>query len=316
MQLLILAAVFFGTVLAILSGYLFVNRRELAASEAALAQLGTGPQTVGTTSILRDERSSEIPFLNRLLSGRELTSTIALELAKAGSSRRPGEVITATVGAAIIGLLLGQRSGAITALVGAAVGGLLPTLLIKRAQKQRAAKLEAQLPEALDMVVNALKAGYSLQAAIEFVGSEVAAPLGPEFSRFYDEQRLGIDVRTALLRMQERIGTVDASMFVTSLLIQRESGGNLAEVLTNLATLMRERAAFRGQVETLTAEPKASAKVLSGLPVAVFLVLSWLDPNFVQPLFDRDLGRYVLAYAGVSTVIGYFVMLKLANVDM
>jgi hypothetical protein len=88
MQLLILCAVFFGTVLAIISGYLFINRRELAASEAALAQLGTGGQVVGSASILRDERSSDIPFLNRLLSGRELTATIALQLAKAGSKRR------------------------------------------------------------------------------------------------------------------------------------------------------------------------------------------------------------------------------------
>jgi tight adherence protein B len=317
MQLLILAAVFFGTLLAIISGYLFVNRRRLAASEAALAQLAVGGQSAGgTSSILRDERSSEIPFLNRLLSGRELTGTIALELAKAGSKRRPGEVIVATVGAGVLGLVLGQRAGAVAALVGAAIGALVPTLLIKRAQKQRAAQLEAQLPEALDMVVNALKAGYSLQAAIEFVGTEVAAPLGPEFSRFYDEQRLGIDVRTALIRMRDRIGTVDASMFVTALLIQRESGGNLAEVLGNLATLMRERAAFKGQVETLTAESRASAKVLSALPLAVYLAISWLNPEFMRPLLDREIGHYVLAYAAVSTIVGYFVMTKLAVVDM
>jgi tight adherence protein B len=187
---------------------------------------------------------------------------------------------------------------------------------MKRAQNKRIAAFEGQLPEALDMLVNALKAGYSLQAAMDFVGREFPEPLGPEFARFYDEQRLGIDVRTALLRMQERIATTDTRMFVTSLLIQRESGGNLAEILSTISNLMRERAAFRGQVATLVAEPKASAKVLSSLPPLIFLLLNWMDPEFTRPLLERQAGHYILMYAAVSTIIGYFVMLKLAEVDM
>jgi tight adherence protein B len=196
------------------------------------------------------------------------------------------------------------------------LGAYIPRVLLKRAQAKRIAAFEGQLPEALDMLVNALKAGYSLQAAMEFVGREFPAPLGPEFARFYDEQRLGIDVRTALLRMQERIGTTDVRMFVTSLLIQRESGGNLGEILTTIANLMRERSTFRGHVETLTAEPKASAKVLSSLPLVIFLALNWMDPAFMRPLLERQVGHYVLMYAAVSTLIGYVVMLKLADVDI
>jgi tight adherence protein B len=134
------------------------------------------------------------------------------------------------------------------------------------------------------MLVNALRAGYSLQAATEFVGNELPAPLGPEFARFYDEQRLGVEVRTALMRLQERVGTYDIRMLVTALLIQRETGGNLGEVLSNIASLIRERVAFRGRVDTLTAEPKMSAIVLALLPVTVFGLLYLSSPDFLQPL--------------------------------
>ena len=120
----------------------------------------------------------------------------------------------------------------------------------------------------------------------------------------------------ALLRFQERVGTLDARMFVTSLLIQRETGGNLGEVLTNLATLMRERVTFRMQLATLTAEPRMSARVLACLPLAVVLVISAINPNFMQPLFTTDFGHKLIAYAAASVVAGYFVMSKIANVDL
>jgi tight adherence protein B len=187
---------------------------------------------------------------------------------------------------------------------------------MRRAQRARLAKFEQQLPEALDMLVNALKAGYSLQAGMEFVGKESAEPLGPEFSRFYDEQRLGVDVREALLNLQERVGTADIKMFVTSLLIQRETGGNLGEILTNISNLMRERVAFRGQVATLTAEPKMSARVLSALPFAAFLLLSMMNRDFMRPLFTTPTGKMFATYAIISVIIGYFTMMKIADIDI
>ena len=166
------------------------------------------------------------------------------------------------------------------------------------------------------MLVNALRAGYSLQAAMEFVGSEVPAPLGTEFARFYDEQRLGVEVRTALSRLQDRVGTYDVKMFVTALLIQRETGGNLAEVLGNISILMRERVAFRGQVDTLTAEPKMSANVLTGLPISVFLLVYFMNPGYMQPLLTTPQGHTLLAYSISSIIVGYMVLMKIAKVDI
>jgi tight adherence protein B len=166
------------------------------------------------------------------------------------------------------------------------------------------------------MLVSAMKAGYSFQAATQFVGEEMKEPAGPEFARFYDEQRLGIDVRTALINMQERLDSIDLKMFVTAVLIQRETGGNLGDVLSNLADLIRARIAMRGQIETLVAEPKMSARFLAVLPVAVYLMLSLVSPGFLDPMIQSDGGRIALATAAFSVVAGYAIMMRIADVDV
>jgi len=317
MQLLILTLVFFGIVFLIVALYGVVNREALEASDAAREQLRTGASgTVAAVSILRDDRSSEIPFLNKLLTGRALTTWMAIQLERAGSDWKTGRFMLTSVAAAVMGLVFGQRYGMVGAVIAGVVGLFLPLMWLKRKRAKREGAFEAQLPEALDMLTNALQAGYSLQAAMEFVGRELPAPLGPEFSRFYDEQRLGMEVRMALLRFQERIGTIDARMFVTSLLIQRETGGNLGEVLTNLATLMRERVTFRLQLATLTAEPRMSAKVLASLPLAVVLLISAINPEFMRPLIETPMGHRLVAYAAASVAMGYLVMSRIANVDL
>lgn len=317
MQLLILTAVFFGLVFLIVAVYGLVNRESLEASEAAREQLRSGAaSSIAAVNILRDDRSSEIPFLNKLLTGRALTTSVAILLERAGSNQKAGPFVLMSLAMAVGGLVLGQRWGTIGSLILAVVGLFLPYLWMRRKVAKREKAFEAQLPESLDMLVNALQAGYSLQAAMDFVGRETPEPLGPEFVRFYDEQRLGMEVRMALLRFQERVGTIDARMFVTSLLIQRETGGNLGEVLTNLATLMRERVTFRMQLATLTAEPRMSARVLASLPLAVVLIISAINPGFMQPLFVTETGHKLIAYAAVSVVAGYFVMARIANVDL
>jgi tight adherence protein B len=317
MQLLILAIVFFGIVFLVVALYGVVNREALEASDAAREQLRTGASgNVAAVSILRDDRSSEIPFLIKLLAGRALTTWMAIQLERAGSTQKTGQFLLTSLACSVGGLVFGQRYGLAGSLVLALVGLFLPLLWLRRKQAKREAAFEAQLPESLDMLVNALQAGYSLQAAMEFVGRETPAPRGPEFARFYDEQRLGMEVRVALLRFQERIGTLDARMFVTSLLIQRETGGNLGEVLTNLATLMRERVTFRLQLATLTAEPKMSAKVLAALPLAVVLLIGAINPDFMRPLIETAFGHKLLIYAASSVAMGYLVMSRIANVDL
>lgn len=319
--ILTLALVFVGTAGLLLGVFVFANRRRLAAQEAVRERLAGGMAAARgevATSILRDERVSDFAFLNTLLTGKSVTEWATIELTRAGSSRNPGELLLACLIVALVGAWAGFTyvGGPLGVAMGTGVGAAVPILWLKREQSQREKKLEEQLPEALDMLVNALRAGYSLQAAMEFVGNEMPSPLGPEFGRFYDEQRLGVEVRTALVRLQERVGTYDIKMFVTALLIQRETGGNLAEVLGNIASLMRERVAFRGQVDTLTAEPKASARVLAALPVGVFFFVYFSNKDFLDPLLNTATGHALMAYAVASVVVGYIVLMQIAKIDI
>ncbi len=320
MTAIVLVSVFLGALLLVVGTFFFINRRRLSAADAARIRVGdSGGLLRGDEpiSILRDERASDVQALNEMLSGRNLTIRLERELMHAGSKQKPGEFFLFTLLSAMVGLTLFQFIvGGMLSLVGALIGGSIPWLLLKRRQGIRRKQFEVAFPDALDLMTNALRAGYSLQAAMEFVGRESPAPMRQEFLRFYDEQRLGVDVRTALLAMQERIGTEEARLFVTSLIIQRETGGNLVELLSNIANLIRERLKFQANLETLTAEPKMSARVLAGMPFVMFFAIYSINQDYMRPLLVEPIGKAVIVYALISVVIGYFVMSRIADVDM
>lgn len=316
-MILTLTAIFLAVMSFVIGGYVLVNRRTLEAAEIARSRLRVSDAPEKTWTLLKDDRISEVPILNRLLSGQAWVSAIGVHLERAGSTLRPGTFIGVMVVSGVGGTLLGGAVRGFAGLILTVTGWVGPYVWLKRQQKKRLRSFEQQLPDAIDMLVSAMRAGYSFQAATQFIGEEMIAPLGPEFTRFYDEQRLGIDVRTALLGMQTRIDSLDLKMFVTSVLIQRETGGNLSEVLSNLADLVRERLTMRSQIQTLIAEPKLSARFLAALPVIVFVAVSFLAPGFFGPMTEEGSGgRYVLAGSAVSVVVGYMIMMKIADVDI
>jgi tight adherence protein B len=317
MQGLVLLLVFFGTALLVLGTYALINRRRLNAAAMLRQRMGEDEPTVAPMgSILRDLRRSSLPALDRLLDSMAVSEALDYELRRAGASWSVGEFVLGSAIAASFLLLIGEQWGLLTAWLGALIGAVAPFIVVRQMQKRRAKKFEDQLPDAIDMIVNAMRAGFSFQAALKFVGEEVPTPLGEEFTRVYDEQRLGADTRVALLSMQERVGTLDAKMFVTSLLIQRETGGNLSEVLSGLATLVRDRGALRGQVDTLTAEPKFAGRVLALLPVVGFFALLYLNRPMMIPMLTTTTGRYILLYAAGSIAVGYFVLMKIADIEL
>ena len=315
MTLLILAAVFIGTLCLIVGAYIFANRRRLAAAATARERLH-GAAEVTTRGILRDDRASELPLLDRFLTGRPLTVSLSEQLQRAGSRLSPGAFLFAVIACVLAGILLGSLRGqTIWMLMGAAAGLLLPIFWLRRKIRKRRQVFETQLPEAIDMIVTAMRAGYSFQAAMRFIGEEMPAPLGPEFARFYEEQRLGVEVRTALLGIQDRLRSLDFKMLATAVLIQRETGGTLSDILANIAVLMRERVSVRAQIETLVSEPKMSARVLAAAPVVVYFGLLLLNPAYVEPLTTTGLGRMMLVGAAISATVGYWILTSMADVD-
>ena len=316
-MLLVLITVFGATMFLIIAAHRFILRRRLTAAELVRARLAPlEPASASAVRILKERRASQLAFLNRLLTGKPATAVITRELQRAGSEQTVGAFLLTSVLTAFVAWYIGSRFALVIGLVLGLLGAATPLFYLRWQQGRRIKKFEAQLPECIDMLVNAMKAGYSLQAAMKFVGDEMPAPLGPVFARFYDEQRLGVDVRLALQNMRDRMDTLDMRMFVTSLLIQRETGGNLSEIMGNLATRMRERAGIRGQIETLTAEPRLSAIVLTLLPPVLFLLFNALNRDYMQPLYTTPFGRALLVYGIVSTTIGYIVLRRMGNIDI
>jgi tight adherence protein B len=318
MEALILFLVFIAVITLVLGGYTFLNRERLATEEATREQLRSLRAGAGERiRIIRDKQRSTVPLVDVLLRDQPLAAKMEWELTRAGLNWSVGEfALGSLVVAAITLVLFFQLFGLFFAAIGMIAGAFALFFYVRMKRKQREKRMEIQLPDAVDMIVNAMRAGFSLPAAMQFVGQELQAPLGNEFFRLSEEQRLGVDTRAALLDLEERIGSLDAKMFVTSLLIQRETGGNLSEVLTGLANLIRERVALKERIQTLTAEPRATAILLSLLPVVMFFILFFMKRKFMMPLLTTTTGWWILAYASVSVTLGYIVLRKIADVEV
>jgi tight adherence protein B len=318
MMLLVLLGVFVATLSLCIGIYIYVNRDQLATAETARERLRTVMEfaRVDTRGILRDDSASELEFLNKLLTGKSITRRVARVIDDAGLDIKPGTFFLAVPIVGVAAMLVASAFGLGGGPLWLILGGAAPIIWLRRKRQERLAAFQEQLPEAIDMLMSALRAGYSFQAATKFIGEELPPPLGREFAQFYDEQRLGVDVRTALLSLQDRVPSTDLKMFVTAVLIQRETGGNLTEVLGNIAEVMRERADIHRKIDSLTSESKLSARFLSLLPAIVFVLMLFFDPTFVKPMISTPIGLLMLVFSGLSVAIGYAIMMRIASIDV
>jgi tight adherence protein B len=272
-------------------------------------------EKIAPATILRRD-ASRTTLLDTLLATRTQFGRLYSWLDTVHPTWSAGTVVLAMLLGAAVAAVVGLSLGFSTALLAVPIGAALPVLQGQRARAARRSGIEAQLPDAIDMLVNGLRAGYSLNAAIRFAGQELPAPLGPEFTRHFDEQQMGIEPRQALLALQERLDTLDARMFVLALLIQRETGGNLSEVLGNVSRVVRQRIEFRQQVGVMTAESRASALILAGLPVCIFALLQVISPDYVATLTATRTGVTMLVYGALSITVGFVLLRRIAHVDM
>ncbi|MFO0972676.1 MAG: type II secretion system F family protein [Phycisphaerae bacterium] len=201
-------------------------------------------------------------------------------------------------------------------LVTAGCAILFPLLFVQFKRKWRVNKFVHQLPDVFDLMSQALRAGHSLPSAIHVVSQQMPAPVGAEFARVFHEQNLGIKIEEALLGMANRLDQMDTRLFVTAVLIQRTTGGDLAEVLDNISAVIRERIKLAGTVKALTAEGRLSGYVLFALPFAVFALEQVINPEYGRVLLDEQIGNYLLIGAGVAQILGLLMIKKIVNVKV
>jgi tight adherence protein B len=192
----------------------------------------------------------------------------------------------------------------------------LPLLWLWFRRRRRLKQFAVQLPDALDMLSRALRAGQSLASGFNLVTGEIGAPLGREFGRVFEEQNLGIPLEESLIAMSERIPNLDLKFFATAVILQRQTGGDLAEILDKIGDLVRERFKIWGQVQALTGEGRLSGVVLLALPVALFLVVHAINPEYVKPLFTDPAGKKMLGVAVFLQLVGALVIRKIVNIKV
>ncbi|MCX7385281.1 MAG: type II secretion system F family protein [Planctomycetales bacterium] len=265
--------------------------------------------------LLRDGVSTAGGLVDGLI---QRFSKLPLFFRQANSPLKIEQFLILCAVAAVLGALLPGISKAPLALIplGAGLGASLPWLWLWWRRRARFTKFEQQLPDALELISRALRSGHSLSSGLNVVSSEMQAPISTEFRHVYDEQNLGISMEQALRNMQLRIPNMDLQFFVTAVAIQRQAGGDLAEILNKISYIVRERFKILGQVKALTGEGRISGVVLMGLPVVLFFAVYYLNPDYVMLLFNRELGRQMITAAVVMQIIGGIIIKKIVDIKV
>jgi tight adherence protein B len=321
-SLLIAVLVFVG-VTALVAGVLLLLRDKPANKIEDRLDLLTG---VGSSAAAKDAKARESSILARPLDNTpgivesflERFGNINLLFAQADTSLTITKLMAISLVFVVIGTSLGALVGlhpALMPLCGILLGALpLGWLLIRR--KRRLKAFAAQLPDALEMLARSLRAGQSLGFGFNMVATEMPLPIGKEFGRVFEEQNLGIPLDETLRSLTDRIPNLDLKFFVTAVVLQRQTGGDLAEILDKIGELVRDRFRIWGQVQALTGEGRLSGVVLLALPFVLFLAVYQLNREYVMVLFTDPMGTKMLATAVIMQVIGALVIRKIVNIKV
>jgi len=293
------------------------TKKILATLDSALATswTNTSDQIV---DLRKQELLSAIPWINRWLLKIELAPRIRLMLYQANLKWTAGGLLLMSLMAfAIPGYLLYLKidNALLSLLIGLAIGASpFAFVLFKRGQRFK--KFEAELPDALDLMVSALRVGHSLNSALSLVSRECPDPVSTEFRICYDEQNYGLELRTAMANLTTRVPLQDLRIVATAILIQKESGGNLAEVLEKTGHVIRERFRLKRQIMTHTAQGRLTGVILTLLPIVLGIALYFLSPDNMSLLWKRPIGVKLLYASGVMTIIGGLIIRKIVDIDV
>ena len=308
-----LAAFYFGTL---------IDRRNAKARllKERLANERKAPERAPEEelALLRDEQLSDIPAIDNLLRRSERVTDLQRVLAQGGLQMRAGNFLGLSALAGVATTLIGYAlsKSLEIAWISLLVGFIIPYSYASFRRNKRFEKFEELFPEAIDTLARAVRAGHAFTTALEMITNEVSEPVAGEFRQLYEEQKFGMPVRDALMNLTDRVPLVDVKFFVTAVMLQRETGGNLAEILDNLSYVIRERFKIQRQVRVYTAQGRLTMALLMGMPPIIVVVMMLLNPSFIRPLFQDPIGHTLLVLGITLQTIGYFVIRKIIRIQV
>jgi tight adherence protein B len=321
--MLLVILVFFLGAGAVVGGYAalthlpgILERRRLDQRLMAVASFDND-SPAGASIVARPDEGP-LPAIDRLMSRSQAGTWLSKLIDQSGIRTTPSAIM-------VIALVLAIATGLIVSLfmshpwvplLAALLAGSCPFLFLINRRSSRLRTFEERFPEALDLLSRALRAGHAFQTAMGMVADEMAEPVGPEFKKTFDQQNFGLPLRDSLLQLSERVPLLDVRFFATAVLIQRDTGGNLSEILDNLAHVVRERFKIRRQVRVHTAHGRFTAFVLLALPAGLGIILSTLNPDHMDPLFKEKVGQTMLIAAIVMQGIGFIWIRKVIKIEV
>jgi tight adherence protein B len=321
MNLLIAMTIFILTVVLVEGAYYALRKIRSPEKREVLRRLRGYPTTEyerEIIDIMRKSMLSEVPWLNRMLLSIRWTDKLSRMIEQSGTESTLGVFILLSIVLASGGFVIGLwvTSNALLSLIIAFFLGVFPFLYVYLKKKRRMEKFQRQLPDALDLIARALKAGHAFTGGLKMVGDELGEPVGTEFEKTLHEINFGSGIPEALKGLTQRVDCPDLRFFIISVIIQRETGGNLAEILGKISYLIRERFKLQSRVQVLASEGKLSAIILIAIPFVVALALSVLNPVYIKTLFVDPVGKALVAFALLMMAIGIVVMKRMIEIKV
>jgi len=288
---------------------------------ADMLHTASGETPVSVTSLLKELDQDKPAGFKRLVSSLQFSRHVTEQMQQAGLNWSASRLLAAMGLAMIPGLGIGMLmpfllNGPTTAITLALVFGTAPYLFVRHKRKKRLADLEEQFPEALDFMARSMRAGHAFSISMEMLGEELADPLGQEFRALFNEQNLGAPLDIALRNFVTRVPLLDARFFTSSVLLQKQTGGNLSEILSRLAYVIRERFRLKGQVKAVSAHGRMTATILTLLPIGTMICLLVVAPGYLQQMAAEPEGKWLIGGAIFAQILGNFFIKRIIDIKV
>ena len=303
-----------------LASKFYDTKRKKQVSSMLKTASGEKSAEISISNLLMEPAGDTRSFMERFIEGLDVTQKLQVKIQQAGLDWTPMKFLILSAMTCFVGVLLGLRFPVIGFGISSAVYGLvlsfLPYLYVRRTRSKRLGKLEEQFPEALEFLARSMRAGHAFTISLEMLGEELPEPLGQEFRTLFNEQNLGAALEVALTNLSNRVPLVDMRFFASSVLLQKQTGGNLAEILTRLADVIRERFRLKGQVKAASAHGRLTATILMIMPIGTMFALLVVSPGYLQSMAKDSDGRWLIGFAILGQILGNYFIRRIIKIKV